>query len=177
MKDLELRLISELMKNSRRSDRELAKVLGVSQPTISRTMKKLDEEGYIREYTVIPDFSKLGFQLAAFNLVKVKQGFSEAELEKAQRDRLKNMVSEGAPNEIVLFNRGIGGGYSAVLVSFHKTYSDYTQLLRKIRDSPFVGNSDILSFIVDLTDKNQYRNLSFSSIAKLLLTMQKQNKE
>lgn len=30
MKDVELRLVSELMKNSRRSDRELAKTLGVS---------------------------------------------------------------------------------------------------------------------------------------------------
>lgn len=30
MKDLELRLISELMKNCKRSDRELAKSLGVS---------------------------------------------------------------------------------------------------------------------------------------------------
>jgi DNA-binding Lrp family transcriptional regulator len=36
MKDIELKLISELMLDSRRSDRELAKVLGVSQPTVSR---------------------------------------------------------------------------------------------------------------------------------------------
>jgi DNA-binding Lrp family transcriptional regulator len=43
MKDVELRLISELLKNSRRSDRELAKVLHVSQPTVGRA--KLRELG------------------------------------------------------------------------------------------------------------------------------------
>ena len=48
MKDVELKLISELMKNSRRSDRELAKTLGVSQPTVSRTLKRLETEGTLK---------------------------------------------------------------------------------------------------------------------------------
>jgi len=36
-----LRLLLELLKDSKRSDRELAKVLGVSQPTVSRTRSRL----------------------------------------------------------------------------------------------------------------------------------------
>jgi DNA-binding Lrp family transcriptional regulator len=173
VKDIELRLIAELMKNSRRSDRELAKALRVSQPTVTRTRYRLEKEGYLIEYTVIPDFAKLGFQLASFTLVKVKHGFSKAELEKAQQIRLRNMASEGAPNEIVLFNRGIGERYSAVLVSFHKNYSDYTQLVRKIKESPFVDTSNTLSFIVNLSDKIQYRHFTFSTLAEYLLTMLK----
>jgi len=47
LKDVELKFISELMKNSRRSDRELARVLGLSQPTVGRMMKKLEKEGII----------------------------------------------------------------------------------------------------------------------------------
>ena len=72
MKDIERRLLSELMKNCRRSDRELAKVLGVSQPTVTRAIHRLQEEGYIKEYTVIPDFSKLGYELMGFTFVKMK---------------------------------------------------------------------------------------------------------
>jgi Lrp/AsnC family transcriptional regulator for asnA, asnC and gidA len=60
VKDIELKLISELMKNSRRSDRALAKVLKTSQPMVTRTRARLEREGYLREYTVIPDFHKLG---------------------------------------------------------------------------------------------------------------------
>jgi DNA-binding Lrp family transcriptional regulator len=70
MKNVELKLISELMKNSRRSYRELAKAVGVSQPTVSRTLKKLEKEGYIKEYTMIPDFLKLGYQIMGVTLIK-----------------------------------------------------------------------------------------------------------
>ena len=59
LKRIELRLVAELMKNSRKSDRELAKILGISQPTVTRIRNKLEREGVIREYTAIPDFSKL----------------------------------------------------------------------------------------------------------------------
>jgi DNA-binding Lrp family transcriptional regulator len=50
---LDLKLIAELMKNSKQSDRELAKKLGVSQPTVTRTRTRLEKEGYIKEYTLI----------------------------------------------------------------------------------------------------------------------------
>ena len=46
VKDTEVKLISELMKDSRRSDRELAKTIGVSQPTISRTIRKRNGYGF-----------------------------------------------------------------------------------------------------------------------------------
>jgi DNA-binding Lrp family transcriptional regulator len=48
IKNVKLELISERMKNSRRSDRDLAKAIGVSQPTVSRMIKKLENEGIIK---------------------------------------------------------------------------------------------------------------------------------
>ena len=56
MKKKEMRLLVELIKNSCRSDRNLAKVLGTSQPTVTRMRNKLVKEGIIQEFTVIPDF-------------------------------------------------------------------------------------------------------------------------
>jgi len=44
MKETERKLFHELIKNSKRSDRELAKMLRVSQPTITRTRKRLENE-------------------------------------------------------------------------------------------------------------------------------------
>jgi len=34
--------------------------VSVFQPTVSRMVKRLEKEGYLREYTMIPDFQKLG---------------------------------------------------------------------------------------------------------------------
>ena len=171
LKDVELRLIAELMKNSRRSDRELAKVLKVSQPTVTRTRGRLEKEGYLREYTVIPDFVKLGFQLVSFILVRLKKDLSAEEIQRARQISLDDMAKR-APDEIVLFNRGMGGGYTAVLVSFHKSYTDYSKLMGRIKEYSFVDTSAMLSFIIDLNDKVRYRYLTFSSLAKYLLTMQ-----
>jgi len=74
MKELELRLLSEIMRNSRRSDRDIAKAIEVSQPTISRIIKKLEKEGYIEEYTMIPNFHKLGYEILALTFVKLRAG-------------------------------------------------------------------------------------------------------
>jgi len=54
----------------------LARAVGVSQPTVSRMIKKLEKEGYIKEYTMVPDFQKLGYHLLALLLIKLKQGLS-----------------------------------------------------------------------------------------------------
>jgi DNA-binding Lrp family transcriptional regulator len=45
IRDIELKILSELMKNARISDRELAKKIGVSQPTVSRIRSRLEKEG------------------------------------------------------------------------------------------------------------------------------------
>lgn len=44
MKNTELKLISEVMKNCRRSDRELAKSLGISQPKVDYGLAALFKE-------------------------------------------------------------------------------------------------------------------------------------
>jgi len=175
LKDVELRLISELMKNSRRSDRELARALKTSQPTVSRIRSRLEKEGYLKEFTTIPDFGKLGFHLLAFILVKMKTNLTAEEIRKARQISMRDIM-EKAPDEIVLFYRGMGGEYDGVLVSFHKSYSDYSKLVERIKAYPFVDLSATLSFLVDLDDRMQYRPFTFSTLAKHLLTMQKQEK-
>jgi len=63
-------LLLEYLKDSDRSDREIAKVLGVSQPTVSRLKSKLVKEGLIRHFSAIPDFAKMGYEIMAFSFVK-----------------------------------------------------------------------------------------------------------
>ena len=92
LKDVELKLISELMKNSRRSDRELAKVLGVSQPTVTRIRTRLEKEGHIKEYTMIPDFSQLGYQMMGVTLLKLR----ELEREEGEMRQRKAAVEDRA---------------------------------------------------------------------------------
>ena len=72
--ELPKKLLRELLKNSKRSDRDLAKVLDVSQPTITRTRHKLERNGMIQDYTIIPNFRQMGFEILALTFVKMRPG-------------------------------------------------------------------------------------------------------
>jgi DNA-binding Lrp family transcriptional regulator len=172
LKDLELKLISELMKNSRRSDREIAHVLGVSQPTVSRTIKKLEKEGILKEYTVIPDFAKLGIGLLAMTFVKLNRSLGKADRLKAEKFVRENL--EKSPFlQIVLAERGLGFTYDSVIVSLNKDYSSYVQLLNRIKTYPHIEVGETRSFLIDLNDKSQYRTFTFRTLAHYLASIQK----
>jgi len=167
MKDIELRLISELMTNSCRSDRQLAKALGVSQPTVSRIKARLKREGYISEYTIIPNFNKIGYHLFALTFFSWSEGVGKSEMEEAIKYAQKKAPS--VASNVVLIERGIGLNHDAFMGSFHRDYSSYAQLMREIKKSPYVDSGKLESFIVNLDDEIQYRTLTFSTLAKHLL--------
>ena len=167
MKAIEVKLISELMKNCRRSDRELAKALEVSQPTVSRLIKKLEKEGYIEHYTLFPNFQKIGFKIMAITLVKTKKTLTPEQKEKA-RALAKEVLNKG-PYQIVMGERGMGLGYEGVFISYHKDFTEYTQLMEWFRQFEFLELEATESFLVDLEDKLHYYPLDFTRLADSLL--------
>ena len=70
-KNKEMLVLRELLRNSKRSDREIAKILKTSQPTVTRTRKTLEKK-IIRTYTLVPEFSKMGYEMLAFTFAKAK---------------------------------------------------------------------------------------------------------
>lgn len=174
LKDIELRLISELMKNSRRSDRDLAKTIGVSQLTVTRLRTKLEKERAIREYTAIPDFERLGYQIAAFTFLKLKSGISQERLEQERPRALEYM--KNAPPEIVLFERGLGDQYNAIEVTFHRDYASFLRLKERIREKGIFDDSGTMTFMINLEDKIHYRYLTLSTLAKDFLPREPETK-
>lgn len=154
MKDVEWRLISELMKNSCRSDRQLAKAIGVSQPTVSRTKARLEKEGVISEYTIIPNFNKLGFHLFALTFFTRKKDRSPKEMEEATK--WKSETALLARLNVVLIERGIGINHDSFMASFHRDYSSYSEFMKTKKNDPYLNISKLESFLVDLDDKVHY---------------------
>ena len=168
MKEVERRLVSELMMNCRRSDRQLAKALGVSQPTVTRTLHKLEKDGVIKEYCMIPDFTKIGYTLFAVTFVKLKKQLNQEELKKARETAKESLRI--IPNFIML-ERGIGLNYDGVFLSFHEDYSSFTRLKSWLAQFDFIEVHEIQSFLVNLKDDVHYRSLTFSTLAKHILTL------
>jgi DNA-binding Lrp family transcriptional regulator len=167
MKETPFRIFCELMKNSRRSDRELAKAVGVSQPTVTRARKKLEEEGYIREYSLVPNFEKLGFELMALTFLRYKKGITTEEVKKVN-EAAREYEKEN-PAAFLMAATGQGLGFERVFITFHRNYSSFVNTVRTVRQLPFRAVADIDSFIVPLSETH-YRPFTFSEMAKYLAT-------
>ncbi len=65
------RLLEILQKNARTKLNEMAQQLGLTIPTISERIQKLEERGYIKGYTTILDAKRLGKDITAFITVSI----------------------------------------------------------------------------------------------------------
>jgi len=142
-----IRLLKELLKNSRRSDRDIAKLFGSSQPTISRLRNQLDKRDYIQTYTVIPDFAKLDYEILAFTFSKMRTYPTAEETQKILK-RAKEWVDQH-PN-VIFAADGEGLGSDVVMISFHKNYSRYAEFMRSYAMHWGESVSTFESFIVSL---------------------------
>lgn len=162
-KNLLEKLLFELIKNSKRSDRELAKVLKVSQPTVTRARTKLEKEEFIKQYTVFPDFAKIGFELIAFNFATIKPSQS-SDQEKMQK--MRSAWTKDNPN-IILEIGGEGLEANSLMVSIHKNYTDFASFIAKYRTDWTIYLQDLKSFIVSIPNKSLVvKDLSFNDIGK-----------
>jgi DNA-binding Lrp family transcriptional regulator len=154
-----LRLVSEMLKNSKKSDRELAGILGVSQPTVSRTRARIEKE-YIKTYTIIPDFEKLGYQIMAFTFAKTKSHPDvAAEISRKSKDWL-------AKRSNVIFGAGGEGfGKDIVLMSFHKNYSAYAEFMRSFAKDWANCLDDFESFLVSVGAGYKLRDFDLKYLA------------
>jgi DNA-binding Lrp family transcriptional regulator len=146
-----------LIRNARKSDREIAKALGISQPTVTRKRASLDKEGYIREYTIIPDLGKMGYEIMAISFL----AFSEArpELSEKAREWCRKQPS------VIYAAGGEGLGMHSVMVSLHKNYAGFSQLITNLREDWQPNLKDVQSFLMSIGRKELvYKELSFKSL-------------
>ena len=166
MKDSELKVVIELIKNSHRSDRELARAIGVSQPTLSRIREKLEKQGVIREYTIIPNYPQLGFELLSITFTRMKGPLSKEILDDYAK-RARDTMNEH-PSALILGSTGLGCNADYVAIAFHRNYTEYTGFMRDIKEFPNVNIDETKSFIIDISDKDQFQPLSFTHLAGYL---------
>ena len=156
MKKRVLKLLFELMKNSKRSDREIAKIIGVSQPTITRMRQRLEKTAIV-DYTVIPDWTELGLEIMAITLIKAKTS-PEA------TDRAKKWILNN-PN-IVFSAEGEGMGMDYSIISFHKDYSDYSNFMSNLKTSWSGNLQDVRNFLMATGTMKTVKPLSLKYLEK-----------
>lgn len=163
LKELDYNILFELLHNAKISDRKLAKKLGVSQPTITRRRAGLEKEGYIT-YTGVPNFTKMGLRIMAFNLVSWNA--KGEKLSSARSEDLMNKVASFIhqyPN-VIFASTGRGMGMGRISISLHKNYADYVKFLNTLNQEwgEYLAKQD--SFIVSMESDNIVKQISFDHL-------------
>ncbi|MCW4025195.1 MAG: Lrp/AsnC family transcriptional regulator [Candidatus Bathyarchaeota archaeon] len=139
LKPIDYKLLFELMKDSHRSDRQLARAIGVSQPTVTRR-RALLEKNYIEGYTVIPKLGQIGFEMAAFNFIKSKAKLTTNKDKEEAQKKLKEWYLK-QPN-VIMVSEGTGMGWDAMVISLHENFSSYSEFIR-------TQNAELADWVVE----------------------------
>ncbi|NIO44360.1 MAG: winged helix-turn-helix transcriptional regulator, partial [Candidatus Aenigmarchaeota archaeon] len=115
----------ELIQNSKKSDRDIAKKLKISQPTVTRIRKRL-EKNVIGAYTAIPVLPEIGIELISFI-------FGRCETPKKDIRECLEKMTKTSPR-ILFTASGEGMGKTCIIVGLHHNYRDYTDFLKTLRE-------------------------------------------
>jgi DNA-binding Lrp family transcriptional regulator len=156
LKTIDYKILWELMKNSRRSDRELAKITGISQPTLTRRRTSLEKE-LIEGYTAIPKWEKLGYEIFAITFVKIRHVIAAKERYGATRKKGTEWLMS-QPN-IIMAGACRGIGMDSFMISLHISYSDYDEFMGNYRLEMGEFIDDIQSVLINLAGKELIKPL------------------
>ena len=119
-------LLRELLRNSRRSIRELARSIGVPASTLHDRLKKLMNQGVIKGFTVVLDEAKLGYTVKALILVNVEgKHIIEVEEEIAKHPNVQMVLDVTGEFDV------------AVIVTF-KSIEELDRFVKNLLKNPYV---------------------------------------
>lgn len=124
--DVDLNIINLLKKNPRLSIREVSRVVGKSPSAVVSRIRRLEKLGVIKGYSVLVDYSRLGYQLNAITLLQVEG----AHLEEVER----MLASE--PNVRAVYD--ITGEFDIMIISTFRNISELDAFVKRILKLPFI---------------------------------------
>jgi DNA-binding Lrp family transcriptional regulator len=123
----EKQVLTELLKNCKIPDQEIAKRLKTSRPTIFKIRERLEKKGIIKGYFPMIDFEKINLNLQAVILYRWKDYSKTIELEKTVKF-IKSLP------EVIFFVKGEGmGSKTDLIISIHEDIKDYERFIRKLK--------------------------------------------
>jgi DNA-binding Lrp family transcriptional regulator len=135
--EVDKQIIDLLAENSRLGVREIAKRINVSAPTISRRIRRLEDNGIIKGYVSIIENEELGYTCRAVLLIKVSGNAN-----------LNNVINQMKKNERVCNLFHTVGNYDIVMtatVSEVNNLSDFISELRTIEGIAMIESVFITS--------------------------------
>jgi DNA-binding Lrp family transcriptional regulator len=145
LNETDKKILKNLLEDARFSSRQIAKNVGVSVGTVLSRIKKMEDEGLIKGYSVILNHEKLGYELTVVTEITVSKG------------RLTEMENEIAkiPNVCGVYD--VTGLTDAVIVAKFKTREDLSKFTKQLLALPFIERTN--THVALTTVKENFRLL------------------
>jgi DNA-binding Lrp family transcriptional regulator len=127
--DVDIKIMSELQEDARKSLREIAEKLGVAEGTVYNRIHKLKEMGVIERFIPVINFSKLGYDLTALIGI-VGDGKHIVDVE-------KQLVKEN--NVTAVYD--VTGEFDAIVVAKFKNRSDMDEFIKRLLSMRYVNRT------------------------------------
>jgi DNA-binding Lrp family transcriptional regulator len=145
LNEIDARILRVLLEDARFSSRQIAKKVGVSVGTVLSRIKKMEDDGLVKGYSVIVDHERLGYQLTVVMEVTVSKG------------RLVEMENEIAriPNVCAVYD--VTGLTDAVIIAKFKSREDLGKFTKTLLALPYIERTN--THVALTTVKENFRLL------------------
>ena len=143
--DVDRKILSELLRDSRRSYRSIARRAGVSVGTALNRIRRLEKAGVIKGYSALLDHEKLGYQLTVLAEITVSKG-KLLEMEQA--------IGK-LPNTCAVYD--VTGLTDALVIAKFHTREELSRFTKNLLSLPFVDRTN--THVVLTTVKEDLRLL------------------
>ena len=127
--EIDYAIINLLKNDSRLSIREISKIINRSPSTISERIRKLENRGVIKRYTITIDHGRLGYKLNALTLLQVDGAHIE--------DVEKSLMTE--PNVRAVYD--ITGEYDVAIITTFRDSEELDRFIKKMLKNPYIKRS------------------------------------
>jgi DNA-binding Lrp family transcriptional regulator len=143
--EVDRKILSELLRDCRRSYRSIARRAGVSVGTVLSRIRRLEKTGVIRGYSALLDHEKLGYQLTVLAEITVSKG-KLLEMEQA--------IGK-LPNTCAVYD--VTGSTDALVLAKFRSREELSKFTKSLLSMPFVDRSN--THVVLTTVKEDLRLL------------------
>jgi DNA-binding Lrp family transcriptional regulator len=145
LSDTDVKILQALLEDARFSSRQIAKKVGVSVGTVLSRIKRMEEDGLIKGYSVIMNHEKLGYELTVVMEVTVSKG------------RLIEMENEIAKISNVCSVYDVTGLTDAFIIAKFKTREELGRFTKRLLALPYIERTN--THVVLTTVKEDFRLL------------------
>ena len=141
--ETDVKILKTLTANARLSSRQISKQCNMSVGTVLSRIKKMEQEGIIKGYSILPDHEKLGYELTVVTEITVSKG------------RLLEMENEIArfPNVCSVYD--VTGLTDAIIIAKFKDREELSKFTKLLLSLPFVERAN--THVVLTTIKEDFR--------------------